>query len=124
MLSRIAESLFWIGRYVERADDTARILDVHTQRLVEDPWIHERRACANLLALMGSPTPEGEADTERVPVDDAAADSGEVETLPDGSLSIPVFEEEIDFGWDLKPFLLSVAGAVVLLLGLNALRRR
>ena len=66
MLSRIAESLFWIGRYVERADDTARILDVHTQRLVEDPWIDERRACANLLALMGSPTPEDEADTERV----------------------------------------------------------
>ena len=31
MLSRIAESLFWIGRYVERADDTARILDVHLQ---------------------------------------------------------------------------------------------
>lgn len=66
MLSRIAESLFWIGRYVERADDTARILDVHTQRLVEDPWIDERRACANLLALMGSPVPESEADTERV----------------------------------------------------------
>jgi uncharacterized alpha-E superfamily protein len=64
MLSRIAESLFWIGRYVERADDTARILDVHTQRLVEDPWIDERRACANLLALMGHPL-EG-ADTEQV----------------------------------------------------------
>ncbi len=43
MLSRIAESLFWIGRYVERADDTARILDVHIQRLLEDPWIDERR---------------------------------------------------------------------------------
>jgi uncharacterized alpha-E superfamily protein len=75
VLSRIAESLFWIGRYVERADDTARILDVHTQRLVEDPWIDERRACSNLLALMGSPdavgaegrgTTEPEADTERV----------------------------------------------------------
>jgi uncharacterized alpha-E superfamily protein len=66
MLSRIAESLFWIGRYVERADDTARILDVHTQRLVEDPWIDERRACANLLALMGSPCPAEQADTERV----------------------------------------------------------
>ena len=63
MLSRIAESLFWIGRYVERADDTARILDVHTQRLVEDPWIDERRACANLLALMGSPTPRGTRPT-------------------------------------------------------------
>ena len=45
MLSRIAESLFWIGRYVERADDTARILDVHIQRLLEDPWIDEARAC-------------------------------------------------------------------------------
>ena len=28
MLSRIAEAVFWIGRYVERADQTARILDV------------------------------------------------------------------------------------------------
>jgi len=64
MLSRIAEALFWIGRYVERADDTARILDVHTQRLVEDPWIDERRACSNLLTLMGSPAED--ADTERV----------------------------------------------------------
>lgn len=35
------------------------------------------------------------ADTERVDVLDAEADSGQVETLPDGSLSIPVFEEEI-----------------------------
>ena len=26
MLSRIAESLFWIGRYIERSDGTARIL--------------------------------------------------------------------------------------------------
>ena len=25
MLSRIAESLFWIGRYVERADDTGTL---------------------------------------------------------------------------------------------------
>ena len=66
MLSRIAESLFWIGRYVERADDTARILDVHTQRLVEDPWIDERRACGNLLALMGAPCDPSDADTERV----------------------------------------------------------
>src|SRR4029078_7848762 len=60
------ERLSRSGACVEGAEDTARILDVHTQRLVEDPWIHERRACANLLALMGSPTPEGEADPERV----------------------------------------------------------
>ena len=37
MLSRIAESLFWLGRYIERAEDTARILDAHVLHLLEDP---------------------------------------------------------------------------------------
>ena len=54
MLSRIAESLFWIGRYVERADMTARILDVHLQLLLEDPWVDEPTACRSLLSLMGA----------------------------------------------------------------------
>ena len=36
-----------------------------------------------------------EAETERVAVNAAERDSGEVEVLPDGSLSIPVFEEEL-----------------------------
>ncbi|MDX6287863.1 MAG: hypothetical protein QOG53_3348 [Frankiales bacterium] len=53
MLSRIAESLFWIGRYVERADDTARILDVHVHMLLEDSPLDEQLACADLLAAMG-----------------------------------------------------------------------
>lgn len=53
MLSRIAESLFWIGRYLERADSTARILDVHMQMLVEDPWVDEQVTCASLMEVMG-----------------------------------------------------------------------
>ena len=52
MLSRIAESLFWIGRYVERADDTARLLQTHLRLLVEDSSALEVDACRNLLALM------------------------------------------------------------------------
>ena len=52
MLSRIAESLFWIGRYVERADDTARILKTHLRLLVEDASAAEVDTCRNLLALM------------------------------------------------------------------------
>ena len=54
MLSRIAESLFWIGRYIERSDGTARILDVHLQLLLEDPWIEENLACRSLLSVMGT----------------------------------------------------------------------
>ncbi len=53
MLSRIAESLFWIGRYVERADDTARIVQVHLRLRAEDPWVVEQDSARGLLALMG-----------------------------------------------------------------------
>ncbi|MFC7218818.1 alpha-E domain-containing protein [Streptomyces polyrhachis] len=54
MLSRIAESLFWTGRYVERADDTARILDAYLHRLLEDPWSDEDAACRSLHAILGA----------------------------------------------------------------------
>jgi uncharacterized alpha-E superfamily protein len=53
MLSRIAESLFWLGRYVERAEDTARILDVHYHLLLEDRIEDEAAASATLLGAMG-----------------------------------------------------------------------
>ncbi len=35
MLSRHAENLFWIGRYLERAEDTARLLDVTYHSVLE-----------------------------------------------------------------------------------------
>ena len=35
MLSRIAENLYWIGRYVERAENTARLLDVNYHAVIE-----------------------------------------------------------------------------------------
>jgi uncharacterized alpha-E superfamily protein len=35
MLSRHAENLFWVGRYIERAEDTARLLDVTYHGLLE-----------------------------------------------------------------------------------------
>jgi len=55
MLCRIAEALFWIGRYVERADDTARILDAYMHRFLEDPWNDEDAACRALHAILGVP---------------------------------------------------------------------
>ncbi|MCL2423895.1 MAG: alpha-E domain-containing protein [Micrococcales bacterium] len=65
MLSRIAESLFWIGRYVERADDTARLLDVHVQMLLEDPWQDEDLACRSLLSVMDRPAPQPPTAADR-----------------------------------------------------------
>ena len=66
MLSRIAEALFWIGRYVERADGTSRILDTHLQVLLEDPWTAEDLACRSLLSLMGVTDLEGPVGRNRV----------------------------------------------------------
>ena len=53
MLSRVAEALFWVGRYVERAEDTARLLDVHFHEILEDPAVDEARRAASSLTVMG-----------------------------------------------------------------------
>jgi uncharacterized alpha-E superfamily protein len=58
MLSRTAESMYWMGRYIERSDGTAGILDVHLQRMLEDPWIAEDLACRSLLTVMGRDAPD------------------------------------------------------------------
>lgn len=75
MLSRIAESLFWIGRYIERADGTSRILDVHLQLLLEDPWIDEDTACRSLMAVMGADQPDvGDTMTRQQVLDTLGVD--------------------------------------------------
>ena len=37
MLSRVAERLYWFGRYLERAESTARLLSVYTNLLLDLP---------------------------------------------------------------------------------------
>jgi uncharacterized alpha-E superfamily protein len=55
VLSRIAESFFWLGRYVERAEATARLLAEHHQLLVEDQSIPEATGCSVLLEALSLP---------------------------------------------------------------------
>ena len=35
MLSRVAESIYWMSRYVERAENVARVIDVNLQLLLD-----------------------------------------------------------------------------------------
>jgi uncharacterized alpha-E superfamily protein len=37
LLSRFAESLYWAGRYLERAEATARMIDAHTELVLDLP---------------------------------------------------------------------------------------
>jgi uncharacterized alpha-E superfamily protein len=57
LLSRIAETLFWTGRYVERADDTARMADVYVHQTLEEPRADEDATCRALLGVLGLPAP-------------------------------------------------------------------
>ena len=59
LLSRIAETLFWTGRYIERADDTARMVDVYVHRMLEEPHTDQEADCRALLAVLGMPAAEG-----------------------------------------------------------------
>ena len=58
MLARNAEALYWIGRYVERADDTARILDVTVHQLLEDSSVDPDHASQILLEVLGIEPPK------------------------------------------------------------------
>ena len=66
LLSRMAETLFWTGRYVERADDTARLVDVYVHRLLGDPGNQESESgadCGPLFGILGvKPGPDAEPD--------------------------------------------------------------
>ena len=37
MLSRVAENIYWLARYVERAENTARLIKVNTQLVLDTP---------------------------------------------------------------------------------------
>lgn len=43
MLSREADALFWMGRYIERAEATARIVDVQYHAALESPQARQER---------------------------------------------------------------------------------
>src|SRR6266567_1021098 len=62
----MAETLFWTGRYVERADDTARLVDVYVHRLLGDPGVQRAGSgadCGPLFGILGvEPGPETEPD--------------------------------------------------------------
>lgn len=66
MLSRVADSLYWMSRYLERAEHTARLLDVHSILMLErvSKTEDDKRWLRILEALRVPVTPEsGDYDT-------------------------------------------------------------
>jgi len=62
MLSRVADSLYWMGRYLERAEHTSRLVDVELQLwLDQSPEVGTGR-WRFLLEALRAPAPEGPVD--------------------------------------------------------------
>jgi uncharacterized alpha-E superfamily protein len=57
MLSRIAEALYWVGRYTERAEDTARLLDVANRASLEGRGGDEVAGRESIAAILGGTPP-------------------------------------------------------------------
>jgi uncharacterized alpha-E superfamily protein len=52
MLSRVANSLYWMSRYIERADNTSRIVDVNLQLLLDHRSMNSQQFSAHWLPII------------------------------------------------------------------------
>src|SRR5207244_3987983 len=54
MLSRVANSLYWMSRYLERADNTARLVDVNLQLLLDRQALDEHALAGHWIPIIQS----------------------------------------------------------------------
>jgi uncharacterized alpha-E superfamily protein len=55
MLSRVADSLYWMSRYIERAEHTTRLLDVNLNLMLDESATSADRRWQRMLQALGSP---------------------------------------------------------------------
>jgi uncharacterized alpha-E superfamily protein len=66
MLSRVCDSLYWMSRYLERAEHTARVLEVHLGLQLESFSAVSQRHWQRMITSLGLEPPEGLSDPELV----------------------------------------------------------
>jgi uncharacterized circularly permuted ATP-grasp superfamily protein/uncharacterized alpha-E superfamily protein len=84
--SRVADNLFWLGRYAERAEAIARLARVASARLLEPAFggVAEAPEVAQLLGALDAQT--------RIAADRTAADGGGGGGTPEAALLAAVFD--------------------------------
>jgi uncharacterized alpha-E superfamily protein len=55
MLSRVADSLYWMSRYIERAEHTTRLLDVNLNLMLDESATSADRRWQRMLHALGNP---------------------------------------------------------------------
>jgi uncharacterized alpha-E superfamily protein len=80
MLSRVADNLYWMSRYLERAEHTARVVDVHLTLSLDQSRRTPEESRERLLRALHVPMPPGGlrdeyALTQRLTFDSSSANS-------------------------------------------------
>ncbi len=55
MLSRVADSLYWMSRYIERAEHTTRLLDVNLNLMLDESATSADRRWQRMIHALGNP---------------------------------------------------------------------
>jgi uncharacterized alpha-E superfamily protein len=72
LLSRVADALYWIGRYLERAEHTARVTDVAVDLGLDRAAAAHRQAIERLYGTLGLPSGGGAGSALHVALFDAS----------------------------------------------------
>ena len=67
MLSRVADNLYWMSRYLERAEHTARVMGVHLNLMLEHDPGSQGRALGARPRLSSASTSRSWGDVSRRP---------------------------------------------------------
>ena len=55
MLSRVADSLYWMSRYLERAEHSARLIEVNLNLMLDESSSSADRRWKRVLTALGDP---------------------------------------------------------------------
>jgi uncharacterized alpha-E superfamily protein len=69
MLSRVADSLYWMSRYLERAEHTARLIDVNVVLMLDQSPAFATRRWAGLLASLHAELSDSSSTNTRMIVE-------------------------------------------------------
>lgn len=53
MLSRVAQNIYWLSRYLERADNLARFTQVHMQLMLDAPKFNKESTWLGFITILG-----------------------------------------------------------------------
>jgi len=66
MLSRVADSIYWMSRYIERAEHTSRLIDVNLKQMLDESPEMSGRRWSRVVACLRTDPPKDDHGASEV----------------------------------------------------------